>query len=48
MKGVAPPGLKMIEVYRGIIPFVLLQLAGLAAVMAFPAIAMWLPNKLLN
>ncbi len=48
MKGVAPPGLKMIEVYRGIIPFVMLQLIGLAAVMAFPAIAMWLPNKLLN
>lgn len=48
MKGVAPPGLKMIEVYRGIIPFVILQLIGLAAVMTFPDIAMWLPNKLLD
>ncbi len=48
MKGVAPPGLRMIEVYRGIIPFVVLQLIGLAAVMAFPDIAMWLPNKLLD
>lgn len=48
MKGVAPPGLRMIQVYRGIIPFVILQLIGLAAVMAFPDIAMWLPNKLLD
>ncbi len=48
MKGVAPAGLRMIQVYRGIIPFVILQLIGLAAVMAFPDIAMWLPNKLLD
>ena len=48
MKGVAPPALKMIEVYRGIIPFVILQIIGLGAVMAFPDIAMWLPNTVLD
>ena len=48
MKGVAPSEVKIQEIYYGIIPFVLLQLIGLILVMAFPAIAMWLPNTLLN
>lgn len=48
MKGVAPSEVKIQEIYYGIIPFVLLQLIGLVLVMAFPAIAMWLPNTLLN
>ncbi|MCB2101010.1 MAG: TRAP transporter large permease subunit [Rhodobacterales bacterium] len=48
MKGVAPPGVTMGQIYRGIIPFVVLQLIGLGLVMSFPEIAMWLPNKLLD
>ena len=48
MKGVAPPEVKIQQIYIGIIPFVLLQLIGLTLVMAFPEIALWLPNKLLN
>ncbi len=48
MKGVAPPEVKIQQIYRGIIPFVLLQLVGLGLVMRFPDIAMWLPNKLLD
>jgi len=48
MKGAAPPEVKIQEIYRGIVPFVMLQLVGLALVMAFPGIAMWLPNKFLN
>ena len=48
MKGVAPPQVRIGQIYVGIIPFVLLQLIGLALVMAFPQIAMWLPNKFLN
>jgi TRAP-type mannitol/chloroaromatic compound transport system permease large subunit len=35
-----------LDIYRGIIPFVVLQLLGLAAVMAFPALATWLPEQL--
>jgi TRAP-type mannitol/chloroaromatic compound transport system permease large subunit len=34
------------QIYLGIIPFVLLQLLGLALVMFFPQIALWLPNAL--
>jgi len=48
MKAVAPKSIKIEQIYRGIIPFVLLQLIGLGMVMSFPQLAMWLPNKLLN
>lgn len=45
MKGVAPSTVKMQEIYRGIIPFVILQLIGLALVVEFPALALWLPEQ---
>ena len=48
MKAVAPKSVKIQEIYRGIIPFVLLQLIGLSLVIAFPDIALWLPRVLLN
>ncbi len=48
MKGVAPPEVKIQQIYRGIIPFVLLQLVGLALVMSYPEIAMWLPRTVLD
>ena len=48
MKGVAPPSVKIQQIYRGIVPFVLLQVIGLSLVMAFPEIALWLPNKILD
>jgi len=48
MKGVAPSEVKMQEIYRGIIPFVLLQLIGLAIVLEFPEIALWLPTVMLE
>ncbi|UTW52486.1 TRAP transporter large permease subunit [bacterium SCSIO 12827] len=44
MKGIAPPGVRMGHIYAGIIPFVGLQLIGLALVVLFPQIAMWLPH----
>ena len=43
MKGVAPSSVKMQEIYRGIIPFVLLQVTGMLCVMYFPKLALWLP-----
>ncbi|MGF1592612.1 MAG: TRAP transporter large permease subunit [Kiloniellaceae bacterium] len=48
MKGVAPPQVRIQQIYKGIIPFVLLQLIGLGLIMAFPDIALWLPRVLLN
>lgn len=45
MKGAAPAAVKIQHIYRGIVPFVLLQLVGLVAVMIWPEIALWLPAK---
>ena len=44
LKGVAPPGVSLGHIYRGIIPFVILQLAGLAIVFNYPALVTWLPS----
>ena len=48
MKGVAPPEVRIQQIYRGIIPFVMLQLVGLGLVVSFPEIAMWLPRTILE
>jgi len=44
MKGTVPPSINMGHIYRGIIPFVLLQVVGLLLIVAFPQIALWLPR----
>ncbi len=43
-KGVAPPEYSMGDVYRGILPFVTIQLIGLALLMVFPQVITWLPD----
>lgn len=47
-KGVAPPEINIGHIYRGIIPFVLLQLLGLALLIIFPQITTWLPSILFS
>ena len=42
--GVAPPGYTMMHIYRGIIPFVILQLIGLIVIGVFPELATYLPD----
>lgn len=44
VKSAAPPETKTVEIYRGVVPFVILQLTGLGLVWAFPQIALWLPE----
>ncbi|MDU8944817.1 TRAP transporter large permease [Ovoidimarina sediminis] len=44
LKGVCPPGVTLGHIYRGIIPFVILQLIGLFIVFEFPALTTWLPS----
>ena len=48
MKGVAPKGTTMGDIYRSIMPFVLLQGFVLALLTIFPQIALWLPNLLMG
>jgi tripartite ATP-independent transporter DctM subunit len=45
LKSVSPAEVTTGHIYRGIIPFVALQLAGLVVVALFPALATWLPTK---
>jgi tripartite ATP-independent transporter DctM subunit len=46
IQGVLPPGVGSGDVYRGVTPFVILQVIGLIVVAAFPALATWLPDLL--
>jgi tripartite ATP-independent transporter DctM subunit len=44
LKAVTPPEISTGHIYRGIIPFVILQLIGLILVVAFPSTVTWLPS----
>ena len=44
MRAMAPPEVTLADIYRSIIPFVMVMILGLALVMAFPEIALWLPS----
>ena len=44
MRAMAPPEITIIDIYRSIIPFVFVMLVALSLVMAFPQLALWLPN----
>ena len=43
LKGVCPAGVKLVEIYKGVVPFIILQLIGLSLVFAFPQLVTWLP-----
>ncbi len=44
LKAVTPPEVQTGDIYRGVIPFVIFQLIGLAIIVFFPALATWLPK----
>ena len=44
LKSVAPPSVRIQDIYRGVIPFIALQLLVLGLIMAFPQIVEWLPG----
>ncbi|MGB0630072.1 MAG: SLC13 family permease [Alphaproteobacteria bacterium] len=45
LRGVAPPSVKTIRMYAGVVPFILLQLSGLAIVGLWPSLVNYLPNR---
>ena len=45
LKGVAPPGVDAPTIYRGVVPFILLQLVGLAVIFNWEALVTWLPAQ---
>jgi len=48
IRGVAPDVVLTPEIYRGVIPFVVIQLIGLTILAFNPELATWLPSKILN
>lgn len=44
MRAMSPPEISLADIYRSIIPFVLVMVLALTLVMVFPQIALWLPE----
>jgi TRAP-type mannitol/chloroaromatic compound transport system permease large subunit len=43
LRGVAPPSVTTMDIYRGIVPFVIIQLLALVLLALFPELITWLP-----
>ena len=48
MRAMAPPEISIRDIYGSILPFVLVMTLGLAIIMTFPQIALWLPDYIYN
>jgi tripartite ATP-independent transporter DctM subunit len=46
LKAVSPPEIKLSHIYKGITPFVVIQLVILTLIISFPAAVLWLPNTI--
>ncbi len=46
LKGVAPPEVSSMDIYKGVIPFIMLQLSGLVCLFFYPDLALWLPRAI--
>jgi len=47
LKGIVPPSITMADIYRSIVPFVILQFIIMVLVMYFPGLALWLPSQMI-
>lgn len=46
LRGVAPPGVATLDIYKGVLPFIGLQMIALAIIFNYPSIATWLPKAI--
>jgi len=46
LKAAAPPEIRMPQIYRGIMPFVVIQLVALVLIALFPQLTLWLPDMM--
>jgi TRAP-type mannitol/chloroaromatic compound transport system permease large subunit len=44
LRGTVPKDITMIDIYKGVVPFLILQLVAIILLVLFPDIIMWLPN----
>jgi len=47
LKGIVPPSITMADIYRSVVPFVILQFIIMVLVMYFPGLALWLPSQMI-
>ena len=47
-RAIAPPQISLMHMYKGVVPFIILDLIVLVLVMIFPSLALWLPEKILG
>lgn len=48
MRGVAPPEVTMMHIFQAVVPYIVMSLLLLALLIGFPAVATWLPNRLVG
>jgi TRAP-type mannitol/chloroaromatic compound transport system permease large subunit len=48
LRGVAPESIKTQQIYRGVVPFVVIQILMLIILSIFPVLVTWLPNYIYN
>lgn len=48
LRGVAPDSITLMQMYKGVVPFIVIQIITLGIVIAFPQTALWLPEQVLG
>jgi tripartite ATP-independent transporter DctM subunit len=48
LKGIVPPAIKVTDMFKGVAPYIALQLVGIGIIMMFPKIALWLPEIMIG
>ena len=48
LRGVAPDSVKTSDIYKGVIPFILIQMIMLILLSVFPGVSTWLPSYIFN
>ena len=48
LKGVAPPGVELMQIFKGVMPFLSMIILSMVLLYTFPQIAFWLPDQVYN
>jgi TRAP-type mannitol/chloroaromatic compound transport system permease large subunit len=48
LKGIAPPEITIQDMFRGVVPFIVIQAICLLVVASYPPLVLWLPSVLLG
>jgi TRAP-type mannitol/chloroaromatic compound transport system permease large subunit len=44
LRGIAPPEMTIVHIYKGVVPFIVLQWVALILCIVFPELILWLPR----